>query len=589
MRLTCVLITVALALSGDVASAEDWPQWGGRPDRNMASDARNLPLLFGPGRPKDGSRQIDMSTTRNVKWAIVLGSQTYGNPVVSGGKLIVGTNDAMLDDRRFKRTRGGIVICCDAETGKTLWTLVVPRHENREEGFYMDQMNLGICNSATIEGDRAYVVTGRGEVLCLDMNGQADGNDGAFQDEGKFMVPKRHPPAKLNKSDADIIWRYDMVTELPVRPHDAVSCAALIHGDFIYAGTSNGPDLSHINLPYPDAASLIVLNKKTGKLVAKDEEKIGRRMFHGQWSSPSMARAGGKMLVFYGAGDGLIYAFEALSEAPDGDKVATLKKVWAYDCNPRDYRFRPSGKKILYTRLTGPARNKIRGEGPSEIIATPVFYNRRVYVATGRDPHHGTGPGMLSCVDAATGKKVWESRDVERSLSTCSIYDSLLYIADHSGNLHCFDADTGKRHWVHRTDPEYGKYPFRTNSPLWSSTFAADGKVYLGTEKKELWVFEASKKKKILNKIPLLEKMSNTPITANGILYVTTGRYLYAVTGKAKVSANQQPLGVNNEIIACPYYRIPRRHSRLRLDRPHRGCRTQVPRRGQQSQQPDLR
>ena len=146
---------------------------------------------------------------------------------------------------------------------------------------------------------------------------------------------------------------------------------------------------------------------------------------------------------------------------------------------------------------------------------------------------------MLSCVDAATGKKVWESRKVERSLSTCSIYDGLLYIADYSGNVHCFDADTGEYHWVHHTDPEYEKHPYWPTSPLWSSTFATDGKVYLGTERKELWVFKASKKKKILNKIPLLEKMSNTPITAGGVLYVTTGRYLYAVTARAKPAADK--------------------------------------------------
>jgi len=530
MRLTGIFVTVALALSSSVASADDWPQWGGRPDRNMASDAKNIPMSFGPGRPKDTSRQIDMSTTRNVKWVIVLGSQTYGNPVMSGGKIVVGTNDAMLTDDRFKRTRGGLIICFDAETGKTLWTLVVPRFQTREKLFYIDQMNLGICNSATIEGDRAYVVTGRGEVLCLDMNAQADGNDGPFRNEGKFMVTAGRPAAKLNKSDADIIWRYDMVTALPVRPHDAVSCAVLIHGNFIYTGTSNGVDLSHINVPYPDAPSIIVLDKKTGKLLARDDAKIGRRVLHGQWSSPTMGKVGDKTLVFYGAGDGLLYAFEALSEAPDDGKPATLKELWRYDCNPRDYRFRSDGSKILYPRLTGPARNKTRGEGPSEIIATPVLYNGRLYVTVGHDPNHGTGPGMLSCVDAATGKKVWASRDVDRSLSTCSIYNGLLYIADYTGNLHCFDPDTGKRHWVHHTDPEHGKYPFRTGSPLWSSTFAADGKVYLGTEKKELWVFKANKKKKILNRIRLLEKMSNTPITAGGVLYLATGRYLYAVT-----------------------------------------------------------
>ncbi len=532
MRPPSILLAITISLSSSIAPAGDWPQWGCGPDRNMASDAKNLPASFGPGKQEHGRRRIDMSTTRNVKWAIVLGSEIYGNPVIAGGKIIVGTNDAALADPRFKRTRGGVLLCCDAETGKTLWQLVIPRSEIREKWFYIDQMNLGVCNSATIEGDRAYIISNRGELLCLDMNGQSDGNNGPFKDEGQFMVSKGRPAAKLNKSDADIIWRYDTLAELPVRPHDAVSCAVLIHGDLFYAGTSNAVDLSHINVQYPDAPSLIVLNKRTGKLAARDNEKIASRMLHGQWSSPAMGKVGGKTLVFYGAGDGILYAFEALSKTPGGGKVATLKKVWAYDCNPRDYRYRPDGTKILYQRIHGTARNTTRGEGPCEIIGTPVLYKGRIYVAIGQDPRHGTGKGCLSCVDATSGKKAWESRLVERSLSTCSIYDGLLYIADFTGNIHCFDPDTGKRHWVHHADPEYGKWVFKTNSPLWSSTFAADGKVYIGTEKKQLWVFRAGRKKKVLSRIRLLEKMSNTPITANGILYVATGRYLYAVAGK---------------------------------------------------------
>ncbi len=537
MKLSCIIATVALALSGSIAAGADWPQWGGDSGRNMASDAKNVPLSFGPGELTDGTRRIDMSKTRNVKWAITLGSQTYGNPVISNGKLIVGTNDAMLKDRRFARTRGSVVLCCEAKTGRRLWKLVIPRYIVKERGFYMDQMNLGVCNSATIEGDRAYLVTGRGEVLCLDMKGQSDGNDGPFQDEGKFMVPAGRPAAKLDKSDADIIWRYDMITALPVRPHDAVSCAVLIKGDFVYAGTSNGPDLSHINVPLPDAPSLIVLNKKTGTLAAVDNEKIGRRVLHGQWSSPSLGKVGDKTLVFFGGGDGLLYAFEALSKMPQGDKPAVLKKAWSYDCNPRDYRYDKNGKKRLYQRLTGPAKNKVRRNGPSEIIATPVFHEGRVYVATGHDPNHGTGLGMLSCVDAATGKKIWDSRKVERSLSTCSIYDGLCFIADYSGNVNCFDAETGKHHWGHSTDRNFEKHPYWPGSPLWSSTFAVDGKVYLGTEKKELWVFRADRKKKILNKIGLLDKMSGTPVIADGVMYINTGRYLYAVVGKSKSPA----------------------------------------------------
>jgi len=36
----------------------------------------------------------------------------------AGGKVIVGTNDAKIDDPRFKPTGGGLILCVDAATGK---------------------------------------------------------------------------------------------------------------------------------------------------------------------------------------------------------------------------------------------------------------------------------------------------------------------------------------------------------------------------------------------------------------------------------------------------------------------------------------
>ena len=45
---------------------------------------------------------------------------------------------------------------------------------------------VGICSSPHIEEDRLWIVTNRGEVVCLDMNGLADGNDGDFKDEQKY-------------------------------------------------------------------------------------------------------------------------------------------------------------------------------------------------------------------------------------------------------------------------------------------------------------------------------------------------------------------------------------------------------------------
>ncbi len=515
---------VSLLLQATVLHAGDWPQWGGRGDKNMVSDEKNLPASFDPGKKKDQSWEVDMSTTTNVKWAVKLGSLTYGNPVIAGGRIFVGTNDASLKDPRFKKTRGGVVLCLDEATGKRIWQLPVPRFRTDDKQFNYDDLNLGICASVTVDGDRAYVLTSRGEVLCLDVHGQANGNDGPFKDEGQYMADKGKEPVKLNKTDPDIIWMFDMIHDLPVHPQDASSGALVIHDGLVYAPTSNGVDRSHKKVAYPDAPSLIALDKLTGQLVAKDDEKIGRVLFHGQWSSPTLGKVGDKTLIIYGAGDGVCYAFEPAKRQTKDQKVAILKKVWQFDCNPHEYKFREDGKPIRYKMKHRSHGQKAVGDGPSEIIATPVFHKNRVYVTVGQDPRHGTGKGALTCFDATkTGDitktgKIWTSKLVDRSLSTVSIARGLLYVADYTGQLHCLDAETGKRYWVHET-----------RAPVWSSTLVADGKVYLGTYMSELWVLRAGKEKKLLEKIRLPDKMANTPVVANGVLYVATDRYLYAV------------------------------------------------------------
>ena len=43
----------------------------------------------------------------------------------------------------------------------------------------------------TVDGDRAYVLDNRGVVLCLDVRGMANGNDGPFRDEAAYMTPRK--------------------------------------------------------------------------------------------------------------------------------------------------------------------------------------------------------------------------------------------------------------------------------------------------------------------------------------------------------------------------------------------------------------
>ena len=52
----------------------------------------------------------------------------------------------------------------------------------------------------------------------------------------------------------------------------------------------------------PDAPTLIVLDKRTGRFLAKDAAPTAANMLHGQWSSPSMGTVRGRKLVFLGGG-----------------------------------------------------------------------------------------------------------------------------------------------------------------------------------------------------------------------------------------------------------------------------------------------
>ncbi|MCF7972959.1 MAG: PQQ-like beta-propeller repeat protein [Phycisphaerae bacterium] len=512
---TFVLATACLMI-GTHAPAQDWPQWGGSSHHNMISAAQHLTVSFNPGKLKSDASaqsQVDMASTQGIKWAVRLGSHTYGNTVVADGRVFVGTNDASLRDPRLKPTRGGLILCLDEDSGELLWQLPVPRFRTTLKDFNYDDMNLGVCASVTVEGNRAYVVSNRGEVLCLDVEGQANGNEGPFMHEAQFMSDKDNPDFALQATDADIVWTYDMVASLPCWPQDASSSAVLIYGDYLYVGTSNGVDNSHSHVPYPDAPSLIVLDKKTGQLVAQDNEKIGRTLFHGQWSSPCLGMANGTPQILYGAGNGLCYAFKPFVEPDPTDPVATLNKLWSCDCNPTDTKSQPYQRGKYRTFQSG-----FYGQGPSEIIGTPVFHNNRVYVTVGQDTMHGRGPGALTCINASNGHIVWQSRDIDRSLATVSVKDGLVYVTDYSGYIHCLDAQTGRHLWKQDT-----------NSPLWSSTLVADDKIFVGTENRDFWILQAGRDMKVLNKIRFPHKIYNAPIIANGVLYIATERHLYAI------------------------------------------------------------
>src|SRR5690348_13679536 len=108
-----ISIAASFALSA-LTIAADRPQWGEAWSRNQTSGETNLPSKF------------DLGTGANIRWRAKLGTETHSTPVISGGRVFIGTNNGEPRDARHKGDRG-IFMCLDEKSGALQWQLVVPK------------------------------------------------------------------------------------------------------------------------------------------------------------------------------------------------------------------------------------------------------------------------------------------------------------------------------------------------------------------------------------------------------------------------------------------------------------------------------
>ncbi len=499
----------------------DWSQFGGSNSRNNTPAGKNIPTKW------------DVEKGTNILWKAKLGSLTYGNPVVANGKVYIGTNNGAGYLKRYPNNVDlGCLLCFEEKTGKFLW-----QHSSIKlyTGRVHDWPMAGVCSSPCIDGKRLWFVSNRGVVFCLDTEGFVDNkNNGPYKHE-----------TNENKNEADVIWKFDMMSKLKVSQHNMSSCSVICVGEVLLVNTSNGMDNSHINLPSPNAPSFIAMDRNTGKVLWTDKSP-SNEILHGQWSSPAFAVINNVPQAIFAGGDGWLYSFD-----PVGDGKGNAKLHWKFDCNPKDSKW------ILGGRGT---RNNLPG--------IPVIYDGNVYCAVGQDPEHGEGSGHLWCinpnkkgdvsptlavdakgkplkrrrvqyVDKKKGEKIlpnknsavvwhYEKRGEEfeeqmhRTFTTAAIKDDILYIADFSGLIHCLNAKTGKEYW------SYDLF-----AAVWSSPLIVDGKVYIGDEDGDIAIFKHSKKKMLISEMNMNNSgVYTTPIVANNVLYIANKSTLYAIKTK---------------------------------------------------------
>ena len=447
----------------------DWPQWGGNSLRNNTPFDANVPISWELGEidPRTGAWSSDGA--QNIKWVSRVGSQTYGNPVVADGKVFVGTNNGAGYVAKYPAEVDlGCMIAFSEADGKFLWQ---HSSEKLPTGRVHDWPLQGICCAPMVEGNRLWYVSSRGDLVCLDTEGFYDNeNDGPVTDEELHT-----------KIDADVVWVLHMMHDpYGVSQHNMASCSMTGWGDILFVNTANGVDESHINIPAPNAPSFMAVDKHTGKVLWTDKSP-GLNILHGQWSSPAVGILGGVPQVIFAGGDGWVYSFRA-----DAGQDGKPELLWRFDCNPKTSRWALNG---LGTR--------------NNIIATPVLWNDRVFVAVGQDPEHGEGIGHLWCIDPTkrgdtspelavhvsdrstpiphqreqavveedgqvaidnpNSAVVWHyhqfdsngngeiefEEEMHRSCGTVAIKDGLLFISDFSGLFHCLDVQTGKPYWTY--------------------------------------------------------------------------------------------------------------------------------------------
>ena len=461
-------VLAALAMAAPLAADDP------NPHRNRVAEAAGLPATW------------DVASGEGVLWSVELGTVTYGGPTLAGDLIVVGTNNERPRDPAVSGDRG-VLMAFDRRDGSFRWQIA---HEKLEAGEANDWPLQGVCSTPSFDGEFLHYVSNRGELLAVDLAGEA-------------------------------VWSLDMIARWGVFPKHMAASTPLAAGGLVFASTSNGVT-DDGRVPAPAAPSFVAVDRATGAPVWIDASP-GAGLVDGQWGSPARGRLGGREQVVFPGGDGRLYAFDP----------ATGELLWRFDAN------------------AAPVGRSARSESDHAFVATPVLHEDTVYIATGRDPEVSIRPGVLWALDAggrgevgrrtgaATGVPTagdgtdsegvgdvaapavrwrFEDPDFGRAIATVAVAGGVVYAADLNGFLFAVDAETGRKLWVHDA-----------LAPFWSSPLVADGKVYAADTEGDVAVLRSGRTLEVLAENVMPGPVYASPAAAGDVLYLATSETLYAL------------------------------------------------------------
>jgi outer membrane protein assembly factor BamB len=294
---------------------------------------------------------------RNLLWRVKIDGAGNSSPILWGDHLFLTSSNAQ-GTKRF-------VHCFSRLDGSVRWTREAPARPP-EKGV-RDKNGYASATPVT-DGERVICFLGSCGLVCYDIAGK-------------------------------LLWHYDSLKVLTT--HGTGSSPLLYKDLVILAQDQNQAD-----------SIFLALDKRTGKKVW--EGKRSRAM---TWTTPVVVRVGDH--------DELILA---------GDET-----VRGYD---------PDSGKELWS-LRGPTQ---------EVIPAIVVGKELIYSASGRNgPTLGLRPGGKG--DVTTTHLVWRAVRGGPHVPTPALVNGRLYTANDTGILSCLDAATGKLIYLERLDDQFSASP----------------------------------------------------------------------------------------------------------------------------------
>ncbi|NUQ65955.1 MAG: PQQ-binding-like beta-propeller repeat protein [Pirellulales bacterium] len=418
----CLSLVLAGVFHGAFAAAADWPSWRG-PSQTGVSCETGLP-----------------SSKDEVLWRAPFGARS--TPAIHNGRLFMINlaGQGVMEQER--------VMALDLATGKPVW-------EHRFSVFHTDIPNsrVGWANVAV---------------------DPETGNVYAHGVQGLFFCYGR---------DGKILWSRSLTEEYGrISGYGGRIHTPMIDEDRVVIGFLN----SSFGNQAKGGHRYLAMDKRTGETRWWSEP--GGQPTDTTYAVPVVAVIDGQRLLISGNADGNIYAI----------KSRTGEKVWGF-------RFCKSG-----------------------INASVVVDGDRVYVSHGEENYDTTTMGRVVCIngrgsgDITQTNELWRHDGIEASYASPLIHNGRLYVMNNFGVLHCLDAADGRKIWEHIVG-RVGK-----GSPVW-----ADGKIYATVVNGVFTILEdAGKEARVLDTMSF-GSGSEGSIELFGSPAVADGRVVFFTTTEA--------------------------------------------------------